>query len=61
MFSFLLGWWGFPWGLIMTPIQVVRNIVEIFKAPDGSQPSEKLNNIVRVGIATRLVEEQDRT
>src|SRR5580658_687243 len=22
--SLVLGWWGFPWGLIITPIQIVR-------------------------------------
>jgi len=26
-FSLLFGWWAFPWGLIMTPVQVVRNVV----------------------------------
>src|SRR5579872_1834845 len=24
LFSALLGWWGFPWGLIMTPVQLTR-------------------------------------
>ena len=23
--SLLLGWWGFPWGLILTPVQITRN------------------------------------
>src|SRR4051812_17521519 len=23
-----LGWWGFPWGIIGTPIQIARNISE---------------------------------
>src|SRR5689334_8826679 len=26
LFCLLLGWWGFPWGLILTPVQVVRNV-----------------------------------
>ena len=25
-FCVFLGWWGFPWGLIMTPIQILRNL-----------------------------------
>ncbi|MGG1947256.1 hypothetical protein AB1286_21130 [Trinickia sp. NRRL B-1857] len=25
--SSVLGWWGIPWGLIFTPIQIVRNFV----------------------------------
>ncbi len=61
IFSFLLGWWGFPWGFIMTPIQVIRNIIGIFKIPDKTKPSEKLKNMVRVGIATQLIEDQNKT
>ena len=25
-FSFFFGWWGFPWGLVLTPVQITRNI-----------------------------------
>ncbi len=31
MFSFLFGWWGFPWGFIYTPVQVIRNITGMFR------------------------------
>src|SRR5687768_10468038 len=24
--SAVIGWWGFPWGLFMTPVQIFRNI-----------------------------------
>src|SRR6202030_3002117 len=26
LFSSVLGWWGFPWGLVITPVQVARNV-----------------------------------
>ena len=26
LYSLALGWWGFPWGLLMTPVQIGRNI-----------------------------------
>lgn len=26
LLSLLLGWWGFPWGLIYTPMVVVQNL-----------------------------------
>src|SRR5690349_13054387 len=26
-FSGVFGWWGFPWGLLLTPVQVTRNLV----------------------------------
>ena len=59
MSSILFGWWGIPCGLIVTPIQVIRNIIGIFKPPDKTQPSKKLKNIVKIGIATRFIEEQN--
>ena len=58
-FSLVLGWWGFPWGLIMTPVQVVRNLGGAF-AGEELRPSEKLKQLVRVMIARRLIEEQGR-
>jgi hypothetical protein len=51
LFSLALGWWGFPWGLILTPVQVVRNIAEICSGPDPSQPSQGLRNVVLINIA----------
>src|SRR5262252_4770125 len=32
-FSFFFGWWGFPWGLILTPVQIIRNIVAMSRGP----------------------------
>jgi hypothetical protein len=26
LLSFLLGWWGFPWGIIYTPMALVTNL-----------------------------------
>src|SRR5688572_2262738 len=25
LYSFFLGWWGIPWGLFLTPLQITRN------------------------------------
>jgi hypothetical protein len=61
IFSLLLGWWGFPWGFLMTPVQVVRNISGIVKGPDSSNPSGKLENLVRTIIAQQLVAENPET
>ncbi|MBX6316663.1 MAG: hypothetical protein IRY99_27680, partial [Isosphaeraceae bacterium] len=32
--SAVLGWWGFPWGLILTPIQILRNLGGLLSSPD---------------------------
>ena len=60
IFSFLFGWWGFPWGLLVTPVQVVRNIVNAMNSPDEMRPSEKLQNIVRQSIASNLLAEEQK-
>jgi len=52
-FSGILGWWGFPWGLIFTPVQVGRNFMAIFTPPDPSQPSDKLVQAARIQLASQ--------
>ena len=51
VFSLLLGWWGFPWGFLITPVQVVRNVVGLFRAPDPQTPSPELAKIIRLHMA----------
>jgi hypothetical protein len=55
-FSLALGWWGFPWGFILTPVQIGRNVVGIFKGPDPTQPSAQLEKIIRINIAAKAVQ-----
>jgi hypothetical protein len=50
-FSLLFGWWGFPWGLCLTPVQILRNVVGLVGGPDDGQPSPHLAKLVRAGIA----------
>ncbi len=51
--SLLLGWWGFPWGLVMTPIQIARNLSAMVWAPDPQAPSPALEKMVRLRIASK--------
>ncbi len=55
-FSGLLGWWGFPWGLIMTPTQVIRNIVEMCSSPVQGQPSPLLEKIIRLQTGAAIAQ-----
>jgi hypothetical protein len=48
-----LGWWGFPWGIVMTPIQLVRNLTGLLSEP-ASQPSTQLERLIRLDLATKL-------
>jgi hypothetical protein len=51
----LVGWWGFPWGLIVTPIQLIRNIVGMFQPAQSGSPSKHLKHIARMDLASRAV------
>lgn len=53
MFSTLFGWWGF-WGLLVTPVQVFRNIRGLASGPDPSMPSEELKEIAHTLLASEL-------
>ncbi len=56
--SLALGWWGFPWGLILTPVQIGRNVYGMFNGPDPAVPSPKLERAVRMHIASQAVARQ---
>ena len=58
LYCLLLGWWGFPWGLIMTPVQVGRNLFGLTTSPDVAKPSESLRTLVRVHMARSLLQKQ---
>jgi hypothetical protein len=53
-FSLLLGWWGLPWGLIMTPVQVGRNLAAMARPPDPTKPSGQLERTVRMVMAANV-------
>ena len=54
--SFFLGWWGAPWGIIITPIQIIRNIVGMVNGPDPARPSQQLCSLLRMNLAAQLLE-----
>jgi len=52
--SLLFGWWGFPFGLIITPIQLTRNIWGLICKRESEIPSEGLKKIARVTLAAQI-------
>jgi hypothetical protein len=54
-FSLFLGWWGFPWGLVMTPVQIARDISAISGGPDKSRPSEALRKLILVNLGAQYI------
>ena len=57
-FSLFLGWWGFPWGLLLTPIQIGRNVFGMVRPPEPSKASSQLEKIVRMTLASQAVQRQ---
>jgi hypothetical protein len=54
-FSLVLGWWGFPWGLVLTPVQITRNIMGMVRGPDPSRPSDALRKAVLVNLGAQTL------
>lgn len=61
LFSLVAGWWGFPWGLILTPVQITRNIVGMCKRPEASAPSGELRKLVLVNLASQMLQRSQAT
>jgi hypothetical protein len=49
----LCGWWGFPWGLIGTPIQMIRNLAAAFSGIP-SEPSAELRQLALADLGAEL-------
>ena len=52
--SLFAGWWGFPWGLLITPVQVFRNVHAALAQQTPSRPSAKLEQHARILLATQV-------
>lgn len=57
--SFLLGWWGLPWGILITPIQISKNIAGMLSNPNKKGPSEKLEQAIKLNLANIIMQEQN--
>jgi hypothetical protein len=58
IFCLFLGWWGFPFGLIVTPVQIIRNLIAMIGGADASTPSQLFEKIIRVQLAARTLAPQ---
>jgi len=58
IFSLFFGWWGFPWGIILKPVWIVKNISGMFRSVDPVMPSPELERAVRLRVASRILAER---
>ena len=49
--TLFLGWWGFPFGLIFTPIYLCRNLFGMIFSQSTDTPSELLREFVKLQLA----------
>lgn len=49
--SLLAGWWGIPWGVLMTPVIIGRNLMGLISPPDPARPSARMLAQVRLQLA----------
>ena len=56
--SFLLGWWGIPFGILMTPIQLLRNGYAMLFPPNTTEPSEAFQRVVVERFLRQAIENQ---
>lgn len=54
-FCAVLGWWGFPFGLLVTPVQIGRNLFALVKGQEPTSPTPALDKMVRLQLASSLV------
>ncbi|WP_426208965.1 hypothetical protein [Massilia sp. TWP1-3-3] len=53
LFTFFLGWWGVPFGLIMTPTYLIANLGELREQRSGGEPSEDLVRLAKFQLAEK--------
>jgi hypothetical protein len=56
--SMALGWWGIPFGLIITPIILAMNGVALIYNPLKKSPSKALRAYARLVAAHELLKKQ---
>jgi hypothetical protein len=53
-FTSVFGWWGLPFGLILTPVQLINGFRSLGKLPKAARPSAELQEIVKLQIAREI-------
>ncbi|NJN39161.1 MAG: hypothetical protein HC790_11300 [Acaryochloridaceae cyanobacterium CSU_3_4] len=56
MISALAGWWAVPAGIVITPIQIVRNIHGLLYPPPPNRPSLELRQATQIILGMSLIE-----
>ena len=55
--TLFLGWWGFPWGIIITPVYLCKNLYSLIFPVSADVPSDQLREFIRNNIAQQKAAE----
>ena len=55
LFSGLFGWWGFPVGILLTPVLVILNFFGLFSLPKAGKPSKRLSKSIRMELGAKAL------
>lgn len=55
LYSATLGWWGFPWGLLVTPIQIGRNMAGALR-PEPARATREFERVVGLQLAQQQLQ-----
>ncbi len=53
-FTALCGWWGCPYGWIVTPIQLFRGVHALLTRPQAAHPSAALQHHVKLRVGSSI-------
>jgi hypothetical protein len=59
-FCLVFGWWSMT-GILLTPFQVFRNLLEFFNLPHPDYPSDHLKQMLRGELAKAMLKAQSET
>jgi hypothetical protein len=44
-------------GILLTPVQITRNLIGLFSQPSADKPSKALPNLLKVGMAADIMDQ----
>ena len=56
-YSGVLGWWSIPWGVLGTPVQVVRNLGALLSGSKSGKPTKLLLNHVKLVTGQKMAQD----
>lgn len=56
--TFFTGWWGFPWGILMTPIYLFYNLTGS-GSPPSDEPSRNLIDHTKILVAQHIASQAE--